>query len=85
MSRRPPPSLPIGIDTTWYVARQVDHHPKVIGVIEPAYPEEAKRRNIEGSLKLMLKIDDLGDCDHGALVRYFERQAKIELKRPPAP
>jgi 2-hydroxy-3-oxopropionate reductase len=33
----------------------------------------------------VLKIDDLGDCDHGALVRYFERQAKIELKRPPAP
>jgi 2-hydroxy-3-oxopropionate reductase len=31
-----------------------------------------------------LKIDDLGDCDHGALVRYFEKQAKIELKRCPA-
>ena len=28
-----------------------------------------------------LKIDDMGDCDHGALVRYFEKQAKIELKR----
>jgi 2-hydroxy-3-oxopropionate reductase len=32
----------------------------------------------------VLKIDDMGDCDHGALVRYFERQAKVELKRPPA-
>lgn len=31
-----------------------------------------------------LKIDDMGDCDHGALVRYFEKQAKIELKRPAA-
>ena len=31
-----------------------------------------------------LKIDDMGDCDHGALVRYFEKQAKIELKRCPA-
>jgi 2-hydroxy-3-oxopropionate reductase len=31
-----------------------------------------------------LKIDDLDDCDHGALVRYFEKQAKIELKRPAA-
>ncbi len=31
-----------------------------------------------------LKIDDMGDCDHGALVRYFEKQAKIELKRPTA-
>jgi 2-hydroxy-3-oxopropionate reductase len=28
-----------------------------------------------------LKIDDLGDSDHGAIVRYFEKQAKIELKR----
>jgi len=28
-----------------------------------------------------LKIDDMGDCDHGALVRYFEKQAKIEIKR----
>jgi protein TonB len=60
--------LPIGIDTTWYVARQVDHHPKVIGVIEPAYPEEAKRRNIEGSLKLMLKIDDLGRVQSAEVV-----------------
>jgi len=28
-----------------------------------------------------LKIDDCGDCDHGAIVRHFEKQAKIELKR----
>lgn len=28
-----------------------------------------------------LKIDDFGDCDHGAIVRYFEKQAKTELKR----
>jgi 2-hydroxy-3-oxopropionate reductase len=31
-----------------------------------------------------LKIDDMADCDHGALVRYFEKQAKIELKRSSA-
>lgn len=31
-----------------------------------------------------VKVDDLGECDHSALVRYFEKQAKIELKRPPA-
>ena len=28
-----------------------------------------------------LKIDDFGESDHGAIVRYFEKQAKIELKR----
>jgi periplasmic protein TonB len=54
------PSLPIGIDTQWYLARQVDKQPKAIGLIEPVYPDDAKRRNIEGTLKLMLKIDDLG-------------------------
>jgi 2-hydroxy-3-oxopropionate reductase len=31
-----------------------------------------------------LRVDDLGDCDHSALVRHFEKQAKIELKRRPA-
>jgi 2-hydroxy-3-oxopropionate reductase len=28
-----------------------------------------------------LKIDDFGDSDHGAMIRYFEKQAKIEVKR----
>jgi 2-hydroxy-3-oxopropionate reductase len=31
-----------------------------------------------------LKVDGLGDSDHGALVRYFEKLAKVELKRCPA-
>jgi 2-hydroxy-3-oxopropionate reductase len=31
-----------------------------------------------------LKVDGQGDSDHSALVRHFEKQAKIELKRPPA-
>jgi 2-hydroxy-3-oxopropionate reductase len=30
-----------------------------------------------------LKVDNFGDFDHGALVRYFEKQAKTELKRAP--
>lgn len=52
------PSLPI--DTTWYLARQVDRHPKAIGSITPEYPEAARQRGQEGRLMLMLKIDDLG-------------------------
>ena len=28
-----------------------------------------------------LKVDELGDSDHGAIVRYFEKQARIEVKR----
>lgn len=54
------PSLPINVDSNWYQARQVDKQPKSIGLIEPEYPEDAARRNVEGTLKLMLKIDDLG-------------------------
>ncbi len=52
--------LSIGIDTTWYVARQVDMHARSIGSIVPDYPDQARRRSQEGTLKLMVKIDDLG-------------------------
>lgn len=54
------PALPLGIDTTWYLARQVDVQPRAVGRIEPLYPDAARRRNEEGSLRLMVKIDDLG-------------------------
>lgn len=50
----------IGIDTTWYLARQVDKAAHAADSIVPDYPPEARRRNQEGSLKLMLRIDDLG-------------------------
>jgi 2-hydroxy-3-oxopropionate reductase len=32
----------------------------------------------------VLKVDGLGDTDHGALVRHFEKQVEIELNRCPA-
>ncbi len=56
----PPLAIPSPIDTNWYLARQVDRHPKAIGSITPKYPEEARQRGQEGTLKLMVKIDDLG-------------------------
>lgn len=56
----PSTPLSIGIDTTWYVARQVDMHARAIGGIVPDYPDQARRRGQEGTLKLMVKIDDLG-------------------------
>ncbi|KIL39192.1 tartronate semialdehyde reductase [Gordoniibacillus kamchatkensis] len=28
-----------------------------------------------------LKVDGLGDCDHGSLIRYYEKMAKVEVKR----
>ncbi len=54
------PAVGVGIDTTWYLARQVDRAARATDSIVPDYPEEARRRNQEGTLKLMVKIDDLG-------------------------
>ncbi|MFD0693334.1 2-hydroxy-3-oxopropionate reductase [Paenibacillus sp. GCM10027628] len=28
-----------------------------------------------------LKVDGMGDCDHGSLIRYYEKLAKVEVKR----
>ncbi len=55
-------SVPVGVgmDSTWYLARQVDQSARTVGSIVPEYPEVARRRNQEGSLKLSVKIDDLG-------------------------
>lgn len=53
-------TLPSPVDVTWYLARQVDKHPRAIGSITPKYPESARQQGKEGSLKLMVKIDDQG-------------------------
>jgi 2-hydroxy-3-oxopropionate reductase len=31
-----------------------------------------------------LKVDGLGECDHGAIVQFYEKLAKIEVKRTKA-
>jgi protein TonB len=53
-------SIPIAIDTNWYLARQVDRQPKAIGTIRPNYPEDARRAGIKGNVKLKLRIDQFG-------------------------
>jgi protein TonB len=55
-----PLAIAPAVDTTWYQIRQVDRPPRAIGEIKPIYPEAARRRGQEGNLKLMVKIDDLG-------------------------
>jgi protein TonB len=62
------PTVPLGVDTTWYQTRQVDSQPRALMRVEPRYPEQARRRNLEGSLKLMLKIDDLGRVQSAEVV-----------------
>jgi protein TonB len=54
------PSIPVMIDTTWYEARQLDVSPKALRPIKPTYPAEAIRQGIEGTVKLMLRVDEYG-------------------------
>jgi len=68
-----PPILSVPIDTNWYLARQVDRHPKAIGSITPKYPETARQRGQEGTLKLMVKIDELGRVRDVAVVEATPR------------
>jgi len=55
-----PLTIPTDTDTHWYQARDVDKQPKIIGRIKPKYPPLARLQGQEGSLKVLLKIDDLG-------------------------
>lgn len=54
------PSIPMLFDPTWYTARQLDAQPRALHSIQPTYPAEAQRAGIEGSLKLMLRVDESG-------------------------
>lgn len=80
------PSLPLGIDTTWYSFRQVDTPPKALERIEPDYPEAARRRNQEGSVKLLLEIDDLGRVQSAEVIEaqppgIFDEAALIAARK----
>lgn len=52
--------LPLIEDPTWYPAKQVDVHPRAINTIQPDYPATAVDREIEGSVVLLLLIDESG-------------------------
>jgi len=59
-SKLPLPSVPVMLDTTWYGARQLDAQPRLVRPVQPPYPLQARRRGVEGAVKLMLKIDEYG-------------------------
>lgn len=52
--------VPLLVDTRWYSAREVERRPEPLGEIMPVYPEEARRRGIEGSVMVALHIDETG-------------------------
>lgn len=55
------PELPVMLDTTWYEARDLDVSPTAARRIQPGYPPSAVEAGIEGTVKLMLRIDEFGE------------------------
>lgn len=79
-------NLPAVFDSHWYGAREVDRHPKALGQIQPAYPENARRDGLEGWVKLRLKIDEQGEVTEVEVIEaqpagVFDRAA-AEAFRP---
>jgi len=54
------PEIPVMLDTRWYTARQVDRRPELLTPVLPVYPEEARRRGIQGSVVIEVHIDETG-------------------------
>lgn len=54
------PEIPVMLDTQWYTARQVDRRPELMTPALPAYPEEARRQGIQGSVVIEVHIDEYG-------------------------
>ena len=67
------PDVPAIVDPTWYEVRQLDVQPRALRPVEPVYPGLARRRGVEGSVKLMLKIDEFG----------VVQEAAVEAGEPP--
>lgn len=75
---------PLMLDRRFSPGFRINLHIKdLTNALETGHQVGAPLPLTAGVMEIMqaVKIDDMGDCDHGALVRYFEKQAKIELKR----
>lgn len=52
--------IPLAVDLTYYTAREVDVLPQSLIPIEPAYPPEADRMKLSGTVRLKLKLEESG-------------------------
>lgn len=59
--------LPLIEDPTWYPAKQVDVHPRAVNSIRPDYPAIAVDGEIEGSVVLLLLIDEAGNVKEASV------------------
>lgn len=67
------PSVPVMLDTTWYGSRQLDVQPKARQAIVPVYPETARYGGVEGTVTLLVRVDELGRV----------REVSVESATPP--
>lgn len=56
------PQVPVMVDTRWYTALEVDVHPQELEGRGPVfdYPEAAREKGIEGTVRVKLKVDEFG-------------------------
>lgn len=72
--------IPLIENPTWYPAKQVDVHPAALHPIKPDYPDKAAEQGVEGSVVLLLLIDEAGRVKEATVAEanpegYFEASA----------
>jgi protein TonB len=76
-SSLPSLEVPLIEDPTFYPAKQIDVHPKVLVPVNPVFPDKASNENVSGEVTLLLLIDEAGKVRDLAVVDakpegYFE-------------
>lgn len=84
-SKLPALDIPIVEDPTYYPAKQLDVHPIALFPISPQYPQVATVDNVEGTVTLLLLIDESGTVRDVSVVDakpegYFEESAVNAFK-----
>ena len=87
-SMLPTLEVPLIEDPTYYPAKQVDVHPKAVRSIKPAYPDKAAEQGIEGSVVLLLLIDEAGVVKEASVAEanpegYFEVSTLAAFRNEP--
>lgn len=77
--------IPLLEDPTWYPARQVDVHPAPLHPIKPDYPDKGEQQGLEGSVVVLLLIDEAGVVREATVVEanpegVFEESALLAFR-----
>jgi protein TonB len=72
--------IPLAEDPTYYPGKQLDVHPAALQPIVPAYPDAVSFAGIEGTVTVLLLIDEFGTVRDVSVVEatppgYFEESA----------